>query len=162
MTYTATKWAIRGLTQTAGVSSLLFVCPIRRLKRNTSHLISTRARQTRYHCQLLRSWLVLPCRPMGSPADIRGVGLINSDIAQQYMASSPQAAEMMNQVIKSSAVGRIGEPEDVAALVSFLASEKSSFITGTYRLLRYHLCPNLSDVAFVGQTVSIDGGIVYT
>ena len=68
---------------------------------------------------------------MGLPADRRGVGLINSDIAQEYMASSPQAAEMMNQVIKSSAVGRIGEPEDVAALVSFLASEKSSFITGT-------------------------------
>ena len=51
------------------------------------------------------------------------------------MASSPQAAEMMNQVIKSSAVQRIGEPEDVAALVSFLASEKSGFITGTLSLL---------------------------
>ena len=78
------------------------------------------------------------------------------------MASSPQAAEMMNQVIKSSAVGRIGEPEDVAALVSFLASEKSGFITGAHRLLQY-LCSALSQpIDFAGQTVSIDGGIVYT
>ncbi|RXW14760.1 hypothetical protein EST38_g11094 [Candolleomyces aberdarensis] len=102
MTYTATKWAIRGLTQTAAY-------------------------------ELGKHGITVNCY---------APGLINSEIAQQYMASSPQAAEMMNQVIKSSAVGRIGEPEDVAALVSFLASEKSGFITG--------------------QTVSIDGGIVYT
>ena len=46
------------------------------------------------------------------------------------MASSPVAAEMMNAVINTSAVGRIGEPEEVAALVSFLASDAAGFITG--------------------------------
>lgn len=59
------------------------------------------------------------------------LGLINTELAQQYIASSPEAVEMMNRIVKSSAVGRIGEVEDVASLVSFLASEKSSFITGT-------------------------------
>ncbi|KAF6747282.1 hypothetical protein DFP72DRAFT_822046 [Ephemerocybe angulata] len=102
MTYSATKWAIRGLTQQAAY-------------------------------ELGKHNITVNCY---------APGLINSELAQQYMASSPQAAELMNTVIKSQAVGRIGEPEDVAQLVSFLASEGAGFITG--------------------QTVSIDGGVVFT
>lgn len=76
------------------------------------------------------------------------------------MASSPVAAEMMNAVIKSSAVGRIGEPEDVAALVSFLVSDGAGFITGE---TEGHLVivEWITD-EYTGQTVSIDGGIVFT
>jgi 3-oxoacyl-[acyl-carrier protein] reductase len=36
----------------------------------------------------------------------------------------------MAKYIKAIPAGRIGEPEEVAHLVSFLASEKSSYITG--------------------------------
>ncbi|TEB21306.1 NAD-binding protein [Coprinellus micaceus] len=102
MTYSATKWAIRGLTQQAAF-------------------------------ELGKHKITVNCY---------APGLINSELAQQYMASSPVAAEMMNAVINTSAVGRIGEPEEVAALVSFLVSDGAGFITG--------------------QTVSIDGGIVFT
>ena len=36
----------------------------------------------------------------------------------------------MEKFVKAIPVGRVGKPEEVAHLVSFLASEKSSYITG--------------------------------
>lgn len=55
----------------------------------------------------------------------------------QLMGAGPGAyKEMMKG---QTALGRIAEPEEIASLVSFLASKESSFITG--------------------QTISIDGGI---
>jgi len=42
--------------------------------------------------------------------------------------SSEEIRERLKQHIP---IGRIGEPEDVAALVMFLASEAAAFVTGT-------------------------------
>jgi 3-oxoacyl-[acyl-carrier protein] reductase len=36
----------------------------------------------------------------------------------------------IEKYVKVIPVGRVGEPEEVANVVSFLASEKSSYITG--------------------------------
>ena len=38
--------------------------------------------------------------------------------------------EIKQEIMESSALGRLGTPEDVANIVLFLASEKSEFITG--------------------------------
>lgn len=38
--------------------------------------------------------------------------------------------EIKQEIMESSALGRLGTPEDVASVVLFLASEKSKFITG--------------------------------
>jgi 3-oxoacyl-[acyl-carrier protein] reductase len=49
-------------------------------------------------------------------------------------------AEVLAERAAETAVGRIGEPDELAYLVAFLASGKSSYITGT--------------------TILVDGGLV--
>ncbi len=44
-------------------------------------------------------------------------------------------AELMNQIISKHPMNRLGKPEEVAELVLFLSSEKSSFMTGGYYLI---------------------------
>ncbi len=48
--------------------------------------------------------------------------------------------EMVERIVKSSSLGRIGRGEEVAEAVAFLASDRASYITG--------------------QCLAIDGGIV--
>ncbi|KAH8806677.1 acetoin reductase family protein [Flagelloscypha sp. PMI_526] len=102
ISYGASKWAIRGLTQMAAL-------------------------------ELGKHNITVNCF---------APGLIDSEATQQYIAMSEEVAEEAKNVINSSTLGRIGQPEEVASLVSYLASDQSSFMTG--------------------QTISIDGGIVYT
>jgi 3-oxoacyl-[acyl-carrier protein] reductase len=61
-------------------------------------------------------------------------GLIESEVV------SRMPKERVETIIKSSCLGRIGKPEEVAQTVLFLASERSNYITG--------------------QTIIVDGGIL--
>ncbi len=61
-------------------------------------------------------------------------GLIESEVV------SKMSKEKVEAIIKSSSLGRLGKPEEVAQAVLFLASERSDYITG--------------------QTIVVDGGIV--
>jgi len=61
-------------------------------------------------------------------------GLIESEIV------SKMPKEKVEAIVKSSSLGRIGKPEEVAQAVLFLASDRSDYITG--------------------QTIVVDGGIV--
>lgn len=64
--------------------------------------------------------------PLGITSNIVAPGLILTDATRQ-------APDEFKEFIKSlTPTGRIGEPEDVANTVSFLASENSSHLTGTY------------------------------
>jgi 3-oxoacyl-[acyl-carrier protein] reductase len=61
-------------------------------------------------------------------------GLIESEVV------STMPKEKVEAILKSSSLGRIGKPEEVAKVVLFLASEHSDYITG--------------------QTIIVDGGII--
>jgi 3-oxoacyl-[acyl-carrier protein] reductase len=61
-------------------------------------------------------------------------GLIESEVV------SKMPKEKVESIIKSSSLGRIGKPEEVARVVLFLASDDSNYITG--------------------QTIIVDGGII--
>ena len=46
------------------------------------------------------------------------------------MMNAALGADTMDALREETPLGRIGAPEDVAAAVSFLAGEESSFVTG--------------------------------
>ena len=72
--------------------------------------------------------------PMGIRVNAVVVGLIKTDMTDGLKQ------EVVEKIIKSSALGRIGTPDEVADAVLFLASKQASYITG--------------------QSLIVDGGIV--
>lgn len=52
-----------------------------------------------------------------------------------------EPGEYLRRVVQSTPLGRMGDPDDVAAVVSFLASQEARFITG--------------------QAINVDGGAVF-
>ena len=56
------------------------------------------------------------------------------------MAQGMSEEEALREMVRAIPMGRPGRPEEVGALVAFLASEQAAYITGT--------------------TISIDGGLV--
>ncbi len=72
--------------------------------------------------------------PMGIRVNAVAAGII----ATEMTASLKQ--DVVEQIVRRSSLGRIGAPEEVAAAVLFLASERASYITG--------------------QSIIVDGGTV--
>lgn len=62
--------------------------------------------------------------PNGINVNAVAPGFIQTDMTK-YVTN-----EIKQEIMESSALGRLGTPEDVASVVLFLASEKSKFITG--------------------------------
>jgi len=72
--------------------------------------------------------------PMGIRVNAVTAGMIETDMTARLKK------DIVEGVVKGSALGRIGRPEEVAAAVLFLASSQASYITG--------------------QSLIVDGGIV--
>ena len=48
-----------------------------------------------------------------------------------WLASHPNPTQMERDTISRIPIGRLAKPEDVAAAVSYLASDDAAYITGT-------------------------------
>jgi 3-oxoacyl-[acyl-carrier protein] reductase len=72
--------------------------------------------------------------PMGIRVNTVVAGMIATDM------TAVLKQDVVEQIVKGSALGRIGTPAEIADVVLFLASERASYITG--------------------QSIIVDGGIV--
>lgn len=62
--------------------------------------------------------------PSGITVNAVAPGVIRTDMNARH------SAETLSVLCEDTPVGRLGEPEDVAAAVAFLASDATGFITG--------------------------------
>lgn len=84
---------------------------------------------------LVRS-LAIEWGPRGVTVNAVGPGIIKTPLTMAYMEQHP---ERVAATIENTPLRRLGEPEDVADVVAFLASDGARFITG--------------------QTIYVDGGV---
>ena len=57
-------------------------------------------------------------------------GYVDTGMAARYLDSLPDPAAARAQVAAQHAVGRVGQPADIASLAQYLASDAASFVTG--------------------------------
>jgi len=68
--------------------------------------------------------------PEGIRCNAVAPGWIDTPLNTDYIASMPDPKAFREQIGGIHPVGRTGAPEEVAALVAFLAAEESGFVTG--------------------------------
>jgi acetoacetyl-CoA reductase len=71
---------------------------------------------------------------MALAQEVASHGITVNTIAPGYMATEMIVAipdEIRNKIIEQIPVGRLGRPEEVAALVGYLVSDVSAFMTGS-------------------------------
>ena len=62
--------------------------------------------------------------PLGVRVNAVAPGLIDTEILQGV------EVERIDELVRTTPLGRIGEPDDISQLVLFLLSERSCFMTG--------------------------------
>lgn len=91
-----------------------------------------------------------------------GIWLINlplSGIIRTALADALGSPDQVNQhLVSKTALGRIGEPEDIARVILFLFSDQSAYISGS---VSGHQQSLFSDFLLTccSQVINIDGAI---
>lgn len=77
-----------------------------------------------------RSW-ILDLKSRNIRVNVVSPGPTETPIMDSILSDKDQAKQFMDFVVAQVPLGRIGQPEEVASAVAFLASSESSFINGS-------------------------------
>src|SRR5262249_48767210 len=96
-----------------------------------SSVAALRPRKMQIHYSASKAGVIALARCCGeafAPHNVRincmAPGLIDTEMAQVL------SEEAMNRIVTDTPMGRIGQPDEIAAVIRFLLSEESSFMTG--------------------------------
>jgi 3(or 17)beta-hydroxysteroid dehydrogenase len=83
--------------------------------------------------RLLTKSVALHCARAGYRIRVNSVhpGYILTERMKKWVASSPEGAALMQSLLAQHPIGFLGEPEDVAGAILYLASDESRFMTGS-------------------------------
>jgi len=79
--------------------------------------------------------LAVDLAPVGIRVNCYCPGSIHTKMVDDFMAAAPDPKAMLNTMVMTHLVPRMGQPADVAELVCFLASPEASFINGAVWLI---------------------------
>ncbi|GAA0512695.1 hypothetical protein GCM10011581_03140 [Saccharopolyspora subtropica] len=71
-------------------------------------------------------YLAVEFAPLNIRVNTASAAMLRGEVADAF----PRAAEMQEVIRRSTPLGRLGEPEDLAAVVAFLASDDARWVTG--------------------------------
>jgi cyclopentanol dehydrogenase len=73
--------------------------------------------------------------PFGIRVNTISPGFIDTPLLNSWLATEPDAVATMQRINGYHPLGRIGRPEDIGNLITFLAGDESGFITGANILI---------------------------
>jgi glucose 1-dehydrogenase len=91
--------------------------------------------------RMLMRDLAMELGPLGITVNNVAPGAINTPINTKLLANKPELDALLNNI----PLGRLGKPEEVAGLVTFLASEEAAYVTGSTYVLDGGLMRNYKE-----------------
>ena len=116
----ATQAAARLMQEGGSIINLSSVNAVLAIPNQISYAISKGA------IRQLTNVTAVALAPRGIRVNAIGPGTIMTEMGQSVMASE----EQRQRILSRTPLGRVGDPEEIASIAAFLASDEASYITG--------------------------------